>query len=250
MHVSSRSVTPFPVVSTVLVLFPQIGTKRYGRLFWRRPSAARRLRPSIAGTRKRLGPSCRALLPGAGTEIKGHMRSRGELLAASGYTDPPEQFATLPRILDTELRLTTPTDPEGKLDEAGESPRDLDSPGQYYQLTRDYLVPSLRDWRTRKQRETRQGRAELKLAERAAAGRRRQPITPSAKARARSDVNASPGSAAGGHWRRAGTDTPGLHQRFCIVAEVTRYSGRMRPDRGGGWIAIRLAAGSACAGDC
>ena len=36
------------------------------------------------------------------------------------------------------------------------------------QLTHDYLVPSLRDWLTRKQRETRKGRAELKLAERAA----------------------------------------------------------------------------------
>ena len=38
---------------------------------------------------------------------------------------------------------------------------------RYYQLTHDYLVPSLRDWLTRKQRETRRGRAELRLAERA-----------------------------------------------------------------------------------
>ncbi len=37
-----------------------------------------------------------------------------------------------------------------------------------YQLTHDYLVPSLRKWLTRKQRETRRGRAELKLVERAA----------------------------------------------------------------------------------
>src|SRR5262249_12029883 len=35
-----------------------------------------------------------------------------------------------------------------------------------YQLTHDYLVHSLRDWLTRKQRETRRGRAELRLAER------------------------------------------------------------------------------------
>ena len=39
---------------------------------------------------------------------------------------------------------------------------------QYYQLTHDYLVPSLRDWLTRKQKETRRGRAELLLADRAA----------------------------------------------------------------------------------
>ncbi|MBU6239527.1 MAG: SUMF1/EgtB/PvdO family nonheme iron enzyme, partial [Planctomycetes bacterium] len=38
-----------------------------------------------------------------------------------------------------------------------------------YQLAHDYMVPSLRDWLTRKQRETKKGRAELKLAERAAA---------------------------------------------------------------------------------
>ena len=38
---------------------------------------------------------------------------------------------------------------------------------QYYQLAHDYLVHSLRDWLTRKQRETRRGRAELRLAERA-----------------------------------------------------------------------------------
>lgn len=42
-------------------------------------------------------------------------------------------------------------------------------PGQkYYQLTHDYLVPALRDWLTRKQKETRRGVAELLLADRAA----------------------------------------------------------------------------------
>ena len=41
---------------------------------------------------------------------------------------------------------------------------------RYYQLTHDYLVPSLREWLTRKQKETRKGRAELKLAERSASG--------------------------------------------------------------------------------
>src|SRR5262249_31801792 len=38
--------------------------------------------------------------------------------------------------------------------------------GQYYVLSHDYLVHSLQDWLTRKQRETRRGRAELRLAER------------------------------------------------------------------------------------
>ena len=42
------------------------------------------------------------------------------------------------------------------------------APAKYYQLTHDYLVHSLRDWLTRKQKETRRGRAELLLADRAA----------------------------------------------------------------------------------
>src|SRR5262245_26148568 len=47
-----------------------------------------------------------------------------------------------------------------------EGPTTTDPGGRYYQLSHDYLVHSLRDWLTRKQRETRRGRAELRLAER------------------------------------------------------------------------------------
>lgn len=107
-----------------------------------------------------------ALLPESGTAIKGHMRSAAELLEASGYTTRANDFADLLHMLDSELRLVTPTDPEGKddPDEPG-GPRSPDA--RYYQLTHDYLVPSLRDWLTRKQKETKQGRAELLLADRA-----------------------------------------------------------------------------------
>jgi eukaryotic-like serine/threonine-protein kinase len=102
----------------------------------------------------------RALLPDAGDDIKGNMRSETELRAASGYG--PAEFADLIRALDGDVRLITPTDPEGAA-----------RPGQpagekFYQLTHDYLVRPLRDWLTRKRRETRRGRAELRLEERAA----------------------------------------------------------------------------------
>jgi serine/threonine protein kinase/formylglycine-generating enzyme required for sulfatase activity len=107
----------------------------------------------------------KALLPEAGTDIKGHMRSRQELLAASGYAGRPRDFDELMRILDAELRLLTPTDPEGRdgVDTASERGGE-----KYYQLAHDYLVPSLREWLTRKQKETKRGRAELLLADRAA----------------------------------------------------------------------------------
>ncbi len=119
----------------------------------------------------------KALLPEAGSDIRGHLRSYDELLAASGYASRPRDFDDLLRILDGEVRLLTPTDPEGNVaaslrdaECAGPvSERPAYSAGQkYYQLTHDYLVPSLRDWLTRRQRETRRGRSELRLAERSA----------------------------------------------------------------------------------
>jgi formylglycine-generating enzyme required for sulfatase activity len=107
----------------------------------------------------------KALLPDTGTDIKGNMRSQDELLEASGYSSRPREFGDLLRILDSELRLITPTDPEGKDDSA---PSTVPAGAKYYQLTHDYLVPSLRNWLTRKQKESRRGRAELLLADRAA----------------------------------------------------------------------------------
>ena len=113
----------------------------------------------------------RDLLPDAGTDIKGTMRSHAELLEASGYGNRPKDFDDLVRILDSEIRLITPTDPEGKdeggwmKDEEKTNHTTSDSPFilppssfRYYQLTHDYLVHSLRDWLTRKQKETRRGR--------------------------------------------------------------------------------------------
>jgi formylglycine-generating enzyme required for sulfatase activity len=106
----------------------------------------------------------RALLPGSGPDMKGHMRPQQELLEKSGYGSRPADFEDLMRILDGELRLITPTDPEGKELEGAATPPA--QPGQrYYQLTHDYLVNPLREWLTRRQKETRRGRAELRLAE-------------------------------------------------------------------------------------
>jgi hypothetical protein len=124
----------------------------------------------------------KALLPEAGTDIKGHMRSQQEVLEASGYASRPKDFDELLRILDSEIRLITPTDPEGNEDaevaafartrgdaEVAPNPHSGECGyTRYYQLTHDYLVHSLREWLTRKQKETRRGRAELLLADRAA----------------------------------------------------------------------------------
>jgi serine/threonine protein kinase/formylglycine-generating enzyme required for sulfatase activity len=127
----------------------------------------------------------KALLPESGSDIKGHMRSYHELLAASCYgerriaglsvsgrskmpgtTNPgAEDFDKLLQILDREIRLITPTDPEAK--DVGERNRGASGSesARYYQLTHDYVVPSLRDWLTRKEKETLAGRARLQLAD-------------------------------------------------------------------------------------
>jgi formylglycine-generating enzyme required for sulfatase activity len=142
----------------------------------------------------------KALLPKSAGDIKGNRRGADELLAASGYRKRPDDFKELMRILDAELRLITPADEEGEstrcagtpasapclagteVDDAGiHANSATDSPSRMeckqgadaprsplsYQLTHDYLVPSLRDWLTRKQKESPRGRAELLLADRA-----------------------------------------------------------------------------------
>lgn len=109
----------------------------------------------------------KALLPESGADIKGNMRSSRELMDASGYSDRPKDFDELIRILDSEIRLITPTDPEAS--ETADGPTDHSEVGRrYYQLTHDYLVTSLLNWLTRKQKETRRGRAEFRLADRVA----------------------------------------------------------------------------------
>ncbi len=142
------------------------GTEGIGVTFLEETFAATTAPPDHRLHQKAARGVLQALLPEQGTDIKGHMRSRDELLEASGYADRQAEFDDLIRVLDNEIRLITPTDPAGT---AADSPEAAVAASQkYYQLTHDYLVPSLREWLTQKQRETRRGRAELRLADRAA----------------------------------------------------------------------------------
>ncbi len=109
----------------------------------------------------------KALLPTAGTNIKGEMKSYDELMAVSGYMNRPRDFAALMKILDSEVRLITPTDSLSET--AGAAHPTTPTAERYFQLTHDYVVPALREWLTRNQRTTRRGRAELCLSDRSAA---------------------------------------------------------------------------------
>lgn len=154
------------------------GTKGVGVTFLEETFSASTSPPEHRYHQKAARAVLKDLLPDSGTDIKGTMRSYAELLEASGYGNRPKDFDDLIRILDSEIRLITPTDPAGieKAEERSEKNernthgrQDSDSLHsshfslRYFQLTHDYLVHSLRDWLTRKQKETRRGRAELKL---------------------------------------------------------------------------------------
>ncbi|HLN26421.1 MAG TPA: SUMF1/EgtB/PvdO family nonheme iron enzyme [Gemmataceae bacterium] len=142
------------------------GTEGVGVTFLEETFSAATAPPAHRYHQKAARGVLNGLLPESGTDIKGHMRSYGELLGASGYGSRPKDFDDLIRILDGEIRLITPTDPEG-VDSEHASSTKVEAGQKYYQLAHDYLVPSLRDWLTRKQKETRRGRAELLLADRA-----------------------------------------------------------------------------------
>jgi serine/threonine protein kinase/formylglycine-generating enzyme required for sulfatase activity len=95
----------------------------------------------------------KALLPAVGVDLKGQSKSKQQLMESCGYKDRPADFQSLLEILDRKLRLIKPS--EGQ--------------AESYQLTHDYLIAPLREWLSRKQRETLRGRSELVLAERAEA---------------------------------------------------------------------------------
>ena len=106
----------------------------------------------------------RLLLPDKGGNLKGNMQPEDRLRAAAGYEQQPVAFAELIDVLDGTLRLIAPTDPAGSLSSM-ESQSASGDGSRYYQLTHDFLVPELYTWLNKKKRETRRGRAELRLAE-------------------------------------------------------------------------------------
>ena len=96
-----------------------------------------------------------SMLLEAGGDIKGHVRTYDELFQASGYSRQAD-FDDLIELLDGEVRLITPADPASM--ESGQAPAEpAVSHSRSFQLTHDYLVPSLREWLTRRKRESRRG---------------------------------------------------------------------------------------------
>ena len=93
------------------------------------------------------------LLPDVGTKIKGAKKSFRQLLDATESRSSESLQMTLD-FLDRELRIITPTESDVTSAEI-----------QHFQLAHDYLVEPIREWLSRKEQQSRQGRARLRLAE-------------------------------------------------------------------------------------
>src|SRR5271157_3743936 len=149
------------------------GAEGVGVTFLEETFSARTAPPSYRIHQKAAQAVLRALLPETGSNIKGNMRSYDELLVVSGYGSRLNEFDELLHILNCELRLISPIEPEGS-ESSSIDLEILKRDGQtktqegerFFLLTHDYLVPSIREWLTRKQKETRRGRAELRLLDR------------------------------------------------------------------------------------
>jgi hypothetical protein len=140
------------------------GAEGVGVTFLEETFSAKTAPPSYRIHQKAAQAVLKVLLPETGSLIRGTMRSYDDLRVASGYGSRPNEFDELIGILNGELRLISPTEPEGS-ESDGQNKRPADE--RYFLLTHDYLVPSIRGWLSRKQRETRKGQAEIRLDERA-----------------------------------------------------------------------------------
>ncbi len=105
-----------------------------------------------------------ALLPTLGTEIKTGRKTRDELRELAKYGSNSLQFEQLMGILESELKLISAAD---VLERTRSDATASNTEDTSYQLSHDFLVPSIREWLTAKQRQSWRGRLQQRLSEQA-----------------------------------------------------------------------------------
>ncbi len=128
-----------------------------GTLFLEQTLHAKSTNPALRIHLPKLKLVLNNLLPESGAEIKGHFQSNQELAKAAELPEESAEFAKVLDVLDRQLRLITPTDPD--LDNSSDSGKRI----TYYQLSHDFLVPSVRNWLQRDLRRSPTGRALLRF---------------------------------------------------------------------------------------
>lgn len=142
------------------------GISGVGETFLEETFSRKNSSPKYRNHEKAVRAVLELLLPAKGqshSDIRGTMRSREELARACRYEIDSPGFAALIELLDKDLRLVTPTDPDAV--ESNGSRSALPGEKQCFQLTHDYLVPSIRSWLNRKKIESWRGRALIRLTE-------------------------------------------------------------------------------------
>ncbi|MCA9186358.1 MAG: protein kinase [Pirellulaceae bacterium] len=122
------------------------GLEGLGMMFLEETFAAKSAPPSHRAHQQAARRMLKSLLPEQDSEIKGQMQSHRQLQEVSGYRDRPADFRATLNILDNHVRLITPTEPDKYGADITDTPRDDDDETRYYQLSHDYMVPSLRRW--------------------------------------------------------------------------------------------------------
>lgn len=116
-----------------------------------------------------------ALLPEGNQSIRSSQKTLDELRHASSYRNRDKDLQSLIELLDRKLRLITPVVDDTQTQSEPSMNTDAHSPvAPSYQLAHDYLIPSLREWLQRKQKETPRGRAEIALENRTSIWRNRR----------------------------------------------------------------------------
>jgi serine/threonine protein kinase/formylglycine-generating enzyme required for sulfatase activity len=159
------------------------GAKGIGVRFLEETFSSRTASPDLRVLEKSARALLHSLLPERGTNIRGGLRSRHDVAAASELADDSPRFRRLLEILDRELHIITPTEAEEPRTHQSTNITPGDATGyssgtehdtasyknaSYYQLTHDYLIPALRQWLSQEKRRAWRGRAELRLEERTA----------------------------------------------------------------------------------
>ncbi len=104
------------------------------------------------------------LLPDQSRDIKGRIQPRDMLRQAANLDDQGELFDEVMWFLEHEAHLISPIEDSG----AEDSSTSTDAANKqvtFYHLTHDFLVNPVRNWLTSKQKQTWQGRTQLRFAE-------------------------------------------------------------------------------------
>lgn len=140
------------------------GARGVGVTFLHETFSAKTANPTYRTHERAVRKVLNALLPETDSDLKGAMQSEASLRAVCGYESNAAAFREVLRILDQDLRVISPVDLDGgDRSKQFDNMESLESSARHYQLTHDFLVPSIREWLDDIDRQSAAGRARVRL---------------------------------------------------------------------------------------